>query len=144
LQHHLKIPILSWLPLINRRGAAVFIGEETTTARRYVGVGKLELTVVSSLPQAQIVAYLFAVDNHQVGQLLAQGTITLIDAQAARPFRATFELGFAAFELPRGQRLALVLTTFDPHYRSPTPSPEYLDLLLGPAQGSRLSLPLLP
>jgi predicted acyl esterase len=144
LQHHLNIPILSWLPLINRRGAAVFLGEETTTPRRYVGVGKLELTVVPSLPQAQVVAYLFAVDNRQVGRLLAQGTTTLIEAQAARPLSVAFELGFAAFELPRGQRLALVLTTSDPHYRPPTPQPDHLDLLLGPAQGSRLSLPLLP
>lgn len=114
------------------------------TARRVRGIPRVGLTVRSSAASATLVAYLFDVDPADTtARIISHEPYTLTSLTPDRDTTVDWPLQAAAYDLPVGHRLALVVTSRDQLYSnagvdgstttvsSPDTDPSYLDLPLG-------------
>ncbi len=83
------------------------------------GIPVLDLSVTPSMPDAQVIAYLYDVNGYGKGTLLTYSAWTLRDVKAGKRVRLNFEFKVLAVRIPKDHRLALVLDTYDPRFGFP-------------------------
>jgi predicted acyl esterase len=83
------------------------------------GIPELELSVTPSMPDAQVIAYLYDVNTSGKGTLLTYSAWTLRDAKAGKRVRLNFDFKVLAYRLSKDHKLALVLDTSDPRFGFP-------------------------
>lgn len=93
-------------PLLAARGGV---------ARQIRGVPRLELTVDSSDESATVVAYLLDVDEDGTARIITHEPKTI---ESGLPATVAWELQGAAYDVPDGHRLMLVIDGMDPFYSS--------------------------
>ncbi|WP_194704680.1 CocE/NonD family hydrolase [Xanthomonas phaseoli] len=136
------LPVSTSIPLVNRAGAAVWVGSPSNSTRRLAGSPSLRVTVVPSQSKVSLFAYLYCMDGLGVAQLITHAPYSLRNATPGRAVTLDWPLQAAATEIPAGQRLVLVIDTRDARYTdasegggtvtftSPAAAPSVLNLSL--------------
>ncbi len=143
LDAHLEIPRVTWIPALNRVISCTYRSPSFSETRRILGAPKLSLWVEPSRPQFQLVAHLYEVDLFGFGRFITPGPVTRIDARPGHVQQVTNELDTAAHEIEEGRELALVIDTFDPQYKPPTPERYSVRIHTSPERPSVLTVPFL-
>jgi hypothetical protein len=120
-----------WLPTVSRPHAGVWLSARLEDGMLLRGAVQLRLETRQQ-PAGTVIAYLFDVDDLEIGRLIAHQPATWRDGAG------TLDLGFPAtrWDVPPGHRLALVVDTVDPLYGDQGPrtpplvftGPSWLDL----------------
>ncbi|WP_349657036.1 CocE/NonD family hydrolase [Xanthomonas sp. 10-10] len=110
------VPVTTSIPLVNRIGAAVWMGAPSSSTQRLAGSPSLRVTVVPSQPNVSLFAYLYHMDALGVAQLITHAPYSLRGAMPGRAVTLDWPLQAAAAEIPAGQRLVLVIDTHDVRY----------------------------
>lgn len=113
-------------------------------ARRVRGIPRVHLTVRGTADAATLVAYLFDVAEDDSARIITHEPYTLTSLTPNRDVAVAWDLQAAAYDLPAGHRLALVINSRDALYSfaeaeegstvtisSPGANASYLDLPLG-------------
>ncbi|HEV7756072.1 MAG TPA: alpha/beta fold hydrolase [Mycobacteriales bacterium] len=125
------IPVLLWLPTVDRRYAGVWTSTPLDRAAAMRGIAHLRLETRRQRA-GTVIAYLYDVNSLGIGRLIAHQPRTW--RRGAR----TLDLAFppVSYDLPEGSRLALVVDTVDPLYGDQGPregrlqftAPSWLDI----------------
>ncbi len=110
------LPVTTSIPLVNRAGAAVWVGSPSSAARRLAGSPSLRVTVMPSQSNVSLFAYLYRMDALGVAQLITHAPYSLRAASPGRAVTLDWTLQAAAAKIPAGQRLVLVIDTRDARY----------------------------
>ncbi|WP_054813368.1 CocE/NonD family hydrolase C-terminal non-catalytic domain-containing protein [Nocardia arizonensis] len=113
--------------------------ESGDTARRIRGIPRLRLTIASTEPTATVVAYLLDVAPTGAGRIITHEPVTL---PVDEPTTFEWELQAAAYDMPDGHRLMLVLDGADPLYSTANRVDTTITITAPPGIPSRLQLPL--
>ncbi|MDL4819501.1 CocE/NonD family hydrolase [Actinomadura opuntiae] len=124
---------------ISRQAAGVWTTPVLTATRRLRGAPDLAMSVTPSAKTATLVSYLYDVDAKGTGRLISQDAYTLLKAVPGKTVKVPVRLQTAAYDVPAGHRLMLVVDTTDPLYGDAgvpgstvtVRSPSRLDLPLG-------------
>lgn len=137
----LGLPTSASLPLVNRRGAAVWMSPALSAPRVLAGSPSLRVTVTPSQAEVSLFAYLYSVNALGVGELLSYKPMTLSGVPGrARTLEIAMEAGAA--EVAAGRRLALVIDTHDPRYADRTSAFGALSFSSPAAAPSQLRIPM--
>ncbi|KFA30774.1 CocE/NonD family hydrolase C-terminal non-catalytic domain-containing protein, partial [Xanthomonas vasicola] len=112
------VPVTTSIPLVNRAGAAVWVGAPSNSTRRLAGSPSLRVTVVPSQSNVSLFAYLYCMDALGAAKLMTHAPYSLRDTTPGKPVTLTWPLQAAAADVPAGQRLVLVIDTRDTRYSS--------------------------
>ncbi|MGW4382444.1 CocE/NonD family hydrolase C-terminal non-catalytic domain-containing protein [Kitasatospora sp. NPDC004531] len=109
------------LPAFEREQLLVWSTDPLTAqgdepARRIRGAATLRLTVRSSASSATLVAYLFDVAPDGAARLVTHEPYTATELEPGTDTAVDWQLQAAAYDLPAGHRLALVVNSRDPLY----------------------------
>lgn len=128
---------------ISRKNAAVWTGAPLEATTRLRGAPALRLTYTPTTARSTIIAHLFDVDADGKAHIITHAPFTAPDGRAGRPVTADIALQAAAYDIPQGHRMMLVVDTKDPLYgdangsggtlafSSPKATPSYLDVPTG-------------
>ncbi len=141
LEAHTPIQITAWIPGINRNTAIVYETESFSTSRLITGIPTLDMWIVPSRPQVQVIAHLYDVNTLGIGTLMTHGPVILYDATPGEPVNISFEYVVTAYDIPAGHRLALVFDTYDVNYGQPADDSFSVEFLYGDAYPSMLTIP---
>ncbi|GAA0480543.1 hypothetical protein Aca07nite_31700 [Actinoplanes capillaceus] len=104
-----------WLPFVDRGEAGVWAAERPSTVQRIRGVPKLHLELTGTESRGTVVAYLYDLDAIGNAKLITHAPATwLTGAAGARS--VDLKLPAAAYDVPAGHSLTLVVDTVDPLY----------------------------
>ncbi|APR86993.1 Methionine ABC transporter ATP-binding protein [Minicystis rosea] len=140
LDAHLDLEVSAWLPAVSDVNAIVYESSFQSSPLKLRGVSTLDVWVSPTYPTAQIVAYLYDEDALGGGKLISHGVRTLHGATPGQDVKLSIELVAAAYDVPAGHRVALVLDTYDPLYQPATLSPRRIDIRYGMSKQSVLKL----
>ncbi|MEU4730957.1 CocE/NonD family hydrolase [Streptomyces sp. NPDC023588] len=128
---------------IDRTVAAVWAAAPVAETTRLRGTPRLRVTYRAANPGSSFVAYLLDVAPEGTAHLVTHAPYTDLDSPPDSLVSADIELQATAYDVPRGNRLMLVIDARDPFYgdanlpratlafTSPEATPSYLDLPLG-------------
>lgn len=136
------LPVTTSISLVNRAGAAVWVGAPSGGVRRLAGSPSLRVTVVPCQTQVSLFAYLYRMDALGVAQLLTHAPYSLRGATPGTPVTLEWALQAAAAEIPAGQRLVLVVDTRDARYTDASDGGGTLTFTSPAATPSVLNVPL--
>ena len=106
------IPPLVWLPSVNRLNAGVWESAALPSGAAIRGIPALHLAFSSAPRQGTVVAYLYDADALGTGRLITQAPFTWLTPTSMVDLR----LPAAAYDVPAGHHLAIVVDTKDPLY----------------------------
>jgi putative CocE/NonD family hydrolase len=106
------------------------------------GLPTLALNVSSSVGTASLFAYLYDVDSGGKGSLMSVTPYTVSGAQSAE--HISFSLSPVGWTLKSGHKLALVIDTVDPRWRSASVPGSKLTFSSTATEPARLSIPVQP
>jgi predicted acyl esterase len=112
-------PVTANIDKLNGRYALVYETIPFCLETIVAGIPKLSLSVTPSMPDAQIIAYVYDVDKDGKGTLLTHSAWTLRDAKPEKRVRLNFDFTALACRIPKSHKLALVLDTYDPRFGFP-------------------------
>ncbi|MFD7324409.1 CocE/NonD family hydrolase C-terminal non-catalytic domain-containing protein [Streptomyces sp. NPDC059875] len=128
---------------IDRAHAAVWTTEPLTEGRRVRGIPRLRLTARSTARSASLFAHLFDVAPDETARIITHEPFNLHGLTPDQETTVEWPLQAAAYDIPAGHRLMLVVDSKDPLYGdasvawtqtvigSPEGDPSFLDLPLG-------------
>lgn len=134
-------PPLAWTPSVLRDYGVVYKGSKLPTALKLRGMPKVQLNVKPTGPQAQVVAYLYDVDALGWGKLITHGVRSLHWATPGQTIAFPIEMDMAAYNVPAGHHLELVIDTKDARYAKPSDGWFGVDLMFSGSQTSTLTIP---
>lgn len=117
-------------PLLAARGGV---------ARQIRGIPRLQVTIDSTDESATVVAYLLDVDENGSARIITHEPKT---TESGLPATVSWELQAAAYDLPDGHRLMLVLDGMDPLYSSANKAGSTITVSAPDGAPSCLELPL--
>ncbi|MBH0777314.1 CocE/NonD family hydrolase C-terminal non-catalytic domain-containing protein [Nocardia bovistercoris] len=109
------------------------------TARRIRGIPRLRFTIASTEPSTTVVAYLLDVDTSGAGRMITHEPLTL---PTPRPTSVEWDLQAAAYDVPAGHRLMLVIDGMDPLYSTDNPVDAVITVSSPDGASAVLELPL--
>uniref|UniRef100_A0AAU2JS32 Alpha/beta hydrolase n=1 Tax=Streptomyces sp. NBC_00049 TaxID=2903617 RepID=A0AAU2JS32_9ACTN len=128
---------------IDRSAAALWVAPPAAETVRLRGTPRLRVTYRAPNPGSTFVAYLLDVAPEGTAHLVTHAPYTDLDSPPDSLISADIDLQATAYDVPRGNRLMLVIDARDPFYgdanlpratlafTSPEATPSYLDLPLG-------------
>lgn len=116
LEGTLGVAPIASMPFVLRDNGVVYNGKALPTELKLRGTPKVQLNVKPTGPQAQVVAYLYDVDVLGMGTLITHGVRSLHWATPGQTIAFPVELDMAAYNVPAGHHLALVVDTQDARY----------------------------
>lgn len=128
---------------IDRTVAAVWTAEPAAEITRLRGIPRLRVTYRAANPGSTFVAYLLDTAPDGAAHIITHAPYTDLDSPPDSLISADIDLQATAYDVPRGNRLMLVIDARDPFYgdanlpraslafTSPEATPSYLDLPLG-------------
>jgi predicted acyl esterase len=143
LDGHLRTPVKTYLPLINRVNGIVFESASQPSGLKIRGIPKIKLNIKPSYSKMQLNAYLYDV-SEGTGTLITHGPVSLHNASAGDTVEIEWELVATAYDLPPGHKLAIAFDTFDILYAVPTLVPYAIDFKFNRNIQSELTLPTVP
>ncbi len=112
-------PVTLNMNKLDGRYALVYVTIPFISESIIAGIPSLSLSVTPSMPDAQIIAYLYDVNMLGKGTLLTHSAWTLRDVKPGKSVKLNFKFRILAYRIPRHHRLALVLDTHDDRFGFP-------------------------
>ncbi|MFD4370366.1 CocE/NonD family hydrolase C-terminal non-catalytic domain-containing protein [Streptomyces sp. NPDC058486] len=127
---------LAWTtdPLVAADGGSV--------GRRVRGVPRLRLTVRSTATSAGLIAHLFDVAEDGTARIITHEPLNVYDLTVDQDTTVTWRLQAAAYDIPAGHRLMLVVDSKDPLYGDASVTWTQTEIGSPPEAASFLELPL--
>ncbi|MDE2593206.1 MAG: hydrolase, partial [Burkholderiales bacterium] len=91
--------------------------------------------------QGQVLAYLYDVDDLGIGTLISHGARSVHTATAGQTISYPIGMHMAAYTVPAGHHLSLVLDTQDAHYAPASNSTFGMDFMFSSSLLSSLTIP---
>lgn len=104
-----------WLPTVDRRHAGVWAAERPSAPLRIRGIPKVHLNLTAAAAAGTVVAYLYDLDRAGNARLITHAPVSWLGT-AAGPRTVEVALSAAAYDVPAGHSLTLVVDTADPLY----------------------------
>jgi predicted acyl esterase len=104
-----------WLPTVDRYRAGVWASERPSTPLRIRGIPHVHLNLTGTAAQGTVVAYLYDLDLVGNAKLLTHEPVTWLDTKGGAR-TVDVDLSAAAYDVPAGDSLTLVVDTVDPLY----------------------------
>ncbi|MFJ1584240.1 CocE/NonD family hydrolase C-terminal non-catalytic domain-containing protein [Streptomyces sp. NPDC088197] len=117
-------------------------GADPHVARRIRGIPEVRLTVRSSAASTTLVAYLFDIAEDRTARIVTHEPYTLSDLVPGQDTTVTWQLQAAAYDVPVGHRLALVVNSKDKLYSDADVEGSTTTVSSPPGEESHLDLPL--
>ncbi|MFI8513490.1 CocE/NonD family hydrolase C-terminal non-catalytic domain-containing protein [Streptomyces sp. NPDC085460] len=133
---------------IDRRHALAWTTEPLAAAdggpvgRRVRGVPRLRLTVRSTVTSACLIAHLFDVAEDGTARIITHEPLNAYDLTADQDTTVAWSLQAAAYDIPAGHRLMLVIDSKDPLYGDASVTWTQTEVGSPPGAASYLELPL--
>jgi predicted acyl esterase len=126
-----------WLPTVDRYRAGVWASARPSSPLRIRGVPHVHLNLTGTAPAGTVVAYLYDLDALGNAKLITHEPVSwLADAGGTRT--VDVDLSAAAYDVPAGDSLTLVVDTVDPLYYDANPAGASVTI----AGGSYLDVPV--
>jgi predicted acyl esterase len=109
-------PATAWIPGVDRGHAGVWISSPASSALRVRGIPAVHLRLTPSAPDGTVIAYLYDMDSLGNATLLTHAPASWRGANAGSGLTLDLRLPAAAWTVPGGHRLALVVDGSDPLY----------------------------
>ena len=137
------LPALTSMQSIALATGVRYEGAELSAPLKLRGVARLNLQAAPSQARAQLVAYLYDVDAIGIARLITYGARSVHAAVPNQTTGLAVELAAAAYDIPVGHHLGIVLDTTDPLFAPAVRSGERFSvgLVFNPALQSTLTLP---
>ena len=119
----------------------VYNGKALSSELKLRGMPKVQMNVKPTGPRAQVVAYLYDVDALGWGKLITHGVRSLHWATPGQTVSFPIEMDMAAYNVPAGHHLTLVVDTQDARYGKPTSDWFGVDLMFSGDLKSSLTIP---
>ncbi|WP_127501655.1 CocE/NonD family hydrolase [Actinoplanes solisilvae] len=100
-----------WLPTVDRFRAGVWAAARPSTPLKIRGIPRVHLNLTGSPTQGSLVAYLYDLDTLGTARLITHAPVTWSAAG-----EVDLALSAAAYDVPAGHSLTLVIDTVDPLY----------------------------
>jgi predicted acyl esterase len=126
-----------WLPTVDRYRAGVWASDRPSAPLRIRGVPHVHLNLTGTAPAGTVIAYLYDLDGLGNAKLITHEPVSwLSSAGGTRTVDA--DLSAAAYDVPAGDSLTLVVDTVDPLYYDANPAGASVTV----AGGSYLDVPI--
>jgi predicted acyl esterase len=123
---------------ISRIYGNVFISDLFLTSKKFRGIPKLNLNLVSSASNGTIVVYFVSIDKLNFGHLFTFSPWTFKEMTPNKEFSLSIDMTMTAYDMPKGNKLGIVIATHDRLYLDQSP----LDSTISVASGSTLQMPI--
>ena len=110
----LDLPPECWLPAIDRSDAAVWQSDTMTAQQQLRGAATITLTVTPTASTGTLYAYLYDVNWADNGTLISYVPYTYLNATPGQPLTINAQFLTAAYNIPSGDSIAVVVGTKDP------------------------------
>jgi predicted acyl esterase len=110
----LDLPPSCWLPIISRSDAAVWQSAAMTSEQELRGAASINLTFTPSASSGTLYAYLYDVNWADDGTLISYLPYSYLDATPGQPTTINAQFLTAAYNIPSGDSIAVVVGTKDP------------------------------
>ena len=110
----LDLPPSCWLPVIDRGDAAVWQSDAMSSELKLRGAASINLTFTPSASSGTLYAYLYDVNWADDGTLISYVPYTYLNATPGEPMTINAQLLTAAYDIPSGDSIAVVVGTKDP------------------------------
>ena len=118
LQQFFDVPTGVLLPTVDRYRAGVWTSPAYPEGARVSGTPEATFTFTPTASEQSVFVYLYSIDRHGRGALVSHAPHTLRDATPGEPVTVTTELWPVVWDVPAGNRLAVVVDTRDLRYGS--------------------------
>ena len=136
-----KLPIYHYLPFTNKNHAIVHKSSALRNGLSIRGVSKLSLNITPTNKDMSLIAYLYDVDKNNVAKLITHAPISIRNARRHRSTQVNLDFIAAAYDIPRGNSLALVVDTQDLLYSPATLFPFSVKVNYSRSKDSFLTVP---
>jgi predicted acyl esterase len=110
----LDLPPECWLPAIDHGDAAVWQSSAMTSTLDLRGAASINLTFTPSASSGTVYAYLYDVNWADNGTLISYVPYSYLDATPGQPMTINAQFLTAAYDIPSGDSIAVVVGTKDP------------------------------
>ena len=110
----LDLPPQCWLPVIDRGDAAVWQSNAMTSEQKLRGTASINLTFTPSASSGTLYAYLYDVNWADDGTLISYVPYSYLNATPGQPMTINAQFITAAYDIPSGDSIAVVVGTKDP------------------------------
>lgn len=139
LDKHADIPVTKKMNQISSKYGSFFSTQKLEHAVKIRGSIKLTFKTTSSDRKSQLLAYLYDVDENNVGTLISHGVATRFNLQGIE--KQQIGLLPAAYDVDKNHKLVLVIDNHDSLYKSPlSKETNWIDLLFDEDQPPVLSI----
>ncbi|MDX5300050.1 MAG: CocE/NonD family hydrolase, partial [Gammaproteobacteria bacterium] len=139
----IKVPVTAPILLLGRDRSTWFQTDRLSQPMKIRGIPTLKLQVTPQHDKAQLVAYLYDMNALGVGTLISHAPITVPQATPGKPLTLDIHLVATAYDVPKGNRLVLVVDTQDPLYKKVSNGTLRVDVDFSKERASVLEVPVL-
>ncbi len=139
----LGLPVLQDMKRINKTYAAVYLSQSVGTLTSLRGSPRVTIHLQPHQGPIQLNAYLYDVDDKNIGKLITHGTFTRYEASTVASI-VPLELLMAAYDVPAGHRIAVAIDTRDPLYVNPATAAYQLEIDHSAHSETTVALPIVP
>ena len=141
---HLNMPLKLNLSRISEKLAVIYQSQPFSRSMCVLGTPELTLTVATTRPQVQLIAYLYEGNAKGRGHLITHGPMTRHLVKPNKPFSVSFELMTSCHEMQAGNHLVLAIDTSDLQYQRPTKDDFKVTFYFGEDRPAMLDVPMIP
>jgi predicted acyl esterase len=127
--------------LVNRAHGVVYNGPKLTRTLKLRGTPRVQLQMRPAQAQAQVLTYLYDVDQFGVGKLITHSARSVHWAVPGKTISFPLDMHMTSYDVAQGHHLSLVIDTKDPHYAPANKSAFKLDLVFNDTTPATLSIP---
>ncbi len=127
--------------LVNRANGVVYNGPKLTSTLKLRGIPKVQLQMRPAQAQAQVITYLYDVDEFGIGKLITHSARSVHWATPGKTISFPMDFHMMSYDVPKGHRLSLVVDTKDPHYAPANKTDFKLDLVFNSSTQATLTIP---
>lgn len=136
-----RVPTKVYMPFINRLNGFVFKTERLNKPLKIRGLPALDINITPSYKNVQLVAYLYDEAPNGWSKLITHAPISARNNTPGALKNLKFEFDAAAYDIPTGHRLSLVIDTSDILYNRATLMPFGVEFTFKRGQSSTLTVP---
>lgn len=127
--------------LVTRANGVVYNGPKLGSTLKLRGIPKVQLNMRPAQSQAQVLAYLYDVNEFGIGKLITHSARSVHWATPGQTISFPLDFHMMSYNVPKGHHLSLVIDTKDPHYAPANKTDFRFDLVFGATAPASLTIP---
>jgi len=127
--------------LVNRANGVVYNGPKLGSTLKLRGIPKVQLNMRPAQSQAQVLAYLYDVDEFGIGKLITHSARSVHWATPGKTISFPLDFHMMSYNVAKGHHLSLIIDTKDLHYAPANKTDFKFDLVFGATTPASLTIP---